>query len=427
LDETTEYSARVPNTVKEILKKLSEKGFYAYITGDCVRKLIAGTSAQDYDLITNADVGVLCSMFEDEPAFRLNNGEITFKVVGAFVSITTYTGSIYDKLSRCDFAFEAMVWNEADGLYDPFNGRSCLRETQSVVSVIETFKSPESIMRALGYLASGEYILEEKTEKELYGNIGKLADIDPEQCRKELSWILIGKKSYEVLDKYKEVLLKVIPEFENMVYGNDFAVTLRSLSFSSPILELRYAVLFRLIGKSDCFSEDINGIPHFYGFEERSAIIAERIMSRLCFRKKEIKRICFIIRRQDLHFEEYDNVKKAKHLLKLKLSKISPDKLKLLLQLKYSLTRGIAEDADKGEKKAAFYKRYVDLVNEITAMKECFKEEDLAVTRDDLLKYGMSSSQADNTIRFLLETVLDAPALNTKLRLFEVIKKTKRL
>jgi tRNA nucleotidyltransferase (CCA-adding enzyme) len=430
LNKTSEYIYKVPNTVKEILKKLSEKGFYAYITGDCVRKLVMEISTQDYDIMTNAELDDLCSMFQDEPAFKTAENEITFKVAGAFVAIKTYSGSILDELAKRDFSFEAMVWNESTGLFDPFSGKPCLNKEQSTVSVIETFKNPEGILRALGYLASGEYIIDEKTKNALQAKLYELERISPEQCRKELSWVLIGKKSAEVLGKYSGVLLKIIPEFADIINGKDFTLTLKILSYSSPILELRYAILFHLIGKPDCFSADVNGNPRFYGYEERSAIAAERIMTRLCFKEQEKQMICYIIRNQNEDFAEYENLKQAKHLIKLKLSKIPPDKIKLLLQFKYAQTRGTAngeEKETKAEQSAKFYKRYVDLVNEITAMKECYKTENLAVTRDDLLKYGMSTEQADNTLKFLFETVLEAPALNTKSRLFEVIKKTKRL
>ena len=44
----------VPNYVNQLLHKLSENGFEAYVVGGCVRDAIMGRIPEDYDITTNA-------------------------------------------------------------------------------------------------------------------------------------------------------------------------------------------------------------------------------------------------------------------------------------------------------------------------------------------------------------------------------------
>ncbi len=454
----------LPNQVLEVIEKLNSHTYNAYIVGKCVRELIVDKNAIDYDIITNASMDRIARIFDSYTVIedRFNQGEIIIAVLGMAILISPYrkgfyesgyaiyTDNITEDLARRDFSFNAIAYHPTEGFVDPFGGIACLKgEKRIVAQVGEVYapvndlladfdengfisvfeRNPVSILQALGYYATGDYIISDSTANSLLFYKSNVNLISQNDLRVELSWAIRGKRVTTVLDEFKEIFIELIPEFIPMLDFNQnridhsydmYSHTTKSVGFASPILTLRYAMLFHSLGKPDCHSLDAKGRGHFYGHSERSRIYAERIMTRLGFKDEDIKEVCFLIKNHDL------DLSLDRRSIKLTLRQMPPDKLKLLLQLKYADLRAKSEEFEGA---AMQYKRIVDMVNEITALKECYSIQQLAINRYDLIQKGVvkTDAEADSMLERLLDVVLDSPSLNSRIRLLDIAEKSTKV
>ena len=74
--------------IKNILTKIENKGYEAYVVGGYVRDLLVGISSYDIDICTNATPKELLNIFPK--ASSRNLGGIDFKIKEYHIEITTY-------------------------------------------------------------------------------------------------------------------------------------------------------------------------------------------------------------------------------------------------------------------------------------------------------------------------------------------------
>jgi len=457
----------IPAQVNELLNRLNAYSYHAYIVGRCVRELIGGQSVVDFDIITNAEMERIRAIFDiyNVNTDNIGKGEVIVTVQGLPVLIAPYrkgwnekglpiyTDSITEDLKRRDFSFNAIAYNPREGFVDPFGGVSCLMEIQGIVTAIEPEtdddsenektvnsqlstvncqdfpspfeRNPVSILQALGYYSSGDFVVSPKTCDSILLHKEYIKDISPADLRTELSWVLRGRNASTVLEEYAEVFMVLVPEFEPLAdfdlkrpeYSTDALThTFRSVGYASPVLTLRYAMLLHALGKPDCFSEDEKGKGHFYGHAERSFLYAQRIMRRMGFSEDETREVGFLIKNQSL------DIASDRRSLKLKLREMPPERLKLLLQFKYADLKARSPDYEGA---AMVCKRQVDTVSEIVTMKECYTLHQLAINRYDLVQNGIvrNDEHANMVLERLLDMVIDAPAFNTRQRLLGAAEK----
>jgi tRNA nucleotidyltransferase (CCA-adding enzyme) len=449
----TRINIEIPNQVSELLNRLGAYSYRAYIVGRCVRELIGGTGTVDFDIITDAEIGRIRAIFDiyNVNIDNLTKGEVIVTVQGMPVLIAPYrkgftekgapiyTDSITEDLKRRDFSFNAIAYNPREGFVDPFGGVECLLGEQAVVDVINagdgeasgfaTFENnPVSILQALGYYSSGDYKISPAASDAIFLYKDYLNDAAPADLRTELSWVLHGKHVSSVLEEYADVFIALIPEFNALAgfdlqrpeYSTD-ALThaFRSVGYASPILTLRYAMLFHSLGKPDCFSADADGKGHFHGHGERSFLYAQKIMRRMGFSEDETREVGFLIRNQSI------DIAGDRRSLKLKLREMPPERLKMLLQFRYADLKARSPDFEGA---AMACKKQVDAVNEIIAMKECYTLHQLAVNRYDLIQSGLvrNDEHANTVLERLLDMVIEAPAFNTRQRLLGAAEKIMR-
>lgn len=136
-----------PDHVRECIAALERVGFSAYSVGGAVRDSIMGREPADWDVATSALPEQMLSVFADYTTIPtgLKHGTLTvlFPVCGSDVPIeittyridgeyrdlrhpesVTFTSDICADLARRDLTVNAMAFNEASGLVDPFGGRA---------------------------------------------------------------------------------------------------------------------------------------------------------------------------------------------------------------------------------------------------------------------------------------------------------------
>src|SRR3989338_9405538 len=109
---------QLPQEVKNILEKLSEDGYEAYIVGGCVRDLLLGKEPKDWDITTNAKPEEIQKVFSDT-VYENSFGTVAVKTDSenpalAIVEITPYRieGKYTDKRHPDEIRFADKLEND---------------------------------------------------------------------------------------------------------------------------------------------------------------------------------------------------------------------------------------------------------------------------------------------------------------------------
>ncbi|OGR22305.1 MAG: tRNA nucleotidyltransferase [Desulfobacterales bacterium RIFOXYA12_FULL_46_15] len=144
-----------------ILKRLKDQGFQAYLAGGAVRDLFLQRKSSDTDILTNAAIPEIKSIFSGQririvgktfPICIINGVEVSSGRAG-----TGTDGFPESDLAKRDFTINAMAFDPVSNLIiDPFNGRKdiedrIIRFTRDPLKRIE--EDPVRMVRACRFLA----------------------------------------------------------------------------------------------------------------------------------------------------------------------------------------------------------------------------------------------------------------------------------
>lgn len=343
-----ELELNLPKQVLEVLDKLGEYGYSAYIHGECVRVLIKGQThldeikAFDFDVMTNADMPRIRAIFDkyNKNEDNLDKGELIVTILGVAISITSFTDLKTELANEYAFTFDAIAYSTKTGLFDPFNGLKDLEKNElNFIHIGKNFNFHD-ILPALAWQSSGEFTLSDFAKGLIKCNLTDMATpafAKESQDAKALKNVLIERNVGSVLAEYSDVFTAIIPELEKLD-DETAAHAYKCVGCASPILSLRYALLFHELGKQDCHSKTPDEKDFYYGKSERSRIYAFRIMSRLGCEADEIKETEYIITNaQKITHADEDNI--------LDLTDDFPrDLLKLLLLFNCAVCRAASDE-----------------------------------------------------------------------------------
>ena len=145
---------RIPREVEKIIETLEAGGFEAYAVGGCVRDTLLGREPEDWDITTSARPEQVKRLFRRTIDTGIQHGTVTVLENHRGFEVTTYridgeyedgrhpknvefTASLTEDLKRRDFTINAMAYNDAEGLIDPFGGREDLLVRRVVRAVGE--------------------------------------------------------------------------------------------------------------------------------------------------------------------------------------------------------------------------------------------------------------------------------------------------
>ena len=130
-----------------LLARLHGAGYAAYAVGGCVRDSLLGRTPQDWDLCTSARPEQVLALFGEGQCIPtgLQHGTVTIKYGGQLYETTTFrtegaytdgrhpdevhfVPDVRQDLARRDFTINAMAYNDAEGLIDPFGGQQDLQQ-----------------------------------------------------------------------------------------------------------------------------------------------------------------------------------------------------------------------------------------------------------------------------------------------------------
>ena len=427
----------LPDNVKKVISMLESEGFEAYAVGGFVRDSLLEKTPTDYDVTTSALPEETKQVFKNEHVIEtgIKHGTVTVLMEHEPIEITTFridkdyfdnrhpekvefTRSLKEDLARRDFTVNALAYCEKTGIIDVFGGISDLEHgIIRTVGYADTRFGEDAlrIMRALRFSSVLGFEIEEKTALSIHKNRGLLNNISEERLSSELKKFLCGKNAAKLLVEHVDVLSVFIPEllvldvFDQRHFRHDKD----ALRHTAAVLDnvpanpvLRLAALFHDIAKPDRITIDESGIAHYYGHAQKSAAMAEDILTRLKFDNETKSRVCELIRR---HEDRFSAEPKA---IKRLLGKIGPEAFGDLMTLMRADDLGKKTEYFPGED---FYQNYRNIAAEIIAKEECFSLRDLAVKGSDLIEKGMTPGpKMGAVLEALLDSVIEEKLPNEK-------------
>ena len=253
-----------------LLDTLHAAGYAAYAVGGCVRDSLLGRTAHDWDLCTSALPQQVMELFGAEQCIPtgLQHGTVTIKYGGRLYETTTFRteGSYTDgrhpdavqfvpdvreDLARRDFTINAMAYNEAEGLVDPFGGQKDLQNglLRAVGEPQQRFTEDAlRILRLYRFAARFGFALDAATARAARQLAPHLDCISAERIQEELAKLLTAPQPGAYLEP--AVLAVVLPE-----------LTPAALDAAKPVVDacpageknlpVRWAALLGALGETD--------------------------------------------------------------------------------------------------------------------------------------------------------------------------------
>src|SRR5690348_439155 len=124
--------SQIPADVLDICRRLGERGKRAWIVGGCVRDLLRGSPAKDWDVATDARPEEVMASFRKVIPTGIEHGTVSVLVRGVHYEVTTLRGEgaytdgrrpdavefvndITADLARRDFTFNAIAIEPVSG------------------------------------------------------------------------------------------------------------------------------------------------------------------------------------------------------------------------------------------------------------------------------------------------------------------------
>jgi len=324
-------SDSMTETATQIVRRLQQAGFSAYWVGGCVRDFLLGREPGDYDIVTSAlpeqiekffertipvgrKFGVII-ILEDNHQFQV----ATFRAEadyqdGRHPACVVFGDAVADARRR-DFTVNGLFFDPVERkLHDWIGGEADLR-----AKIIRTIGSPAErfgedhlrLLRAVRLAAQLDFNIEPETFAALKAAAPKIQAISAERIRDELIKLFSPPHASRGLDLLREsgLLEQVLPELaatitcdqspdfhpEGTVF-NHLLLMLKNLPADADP-SLPWSVLFHDVAKPLTASRDAQtGSIHFYEHERIGADMAQRILERLRFPRKQTDDIVTAVR-----------------------------------------------------------------------------------------------------------------------------------
>jgi poly(A) polymerase len=337
-------------TALEIVRRLQAAGFGAFFVGGCVRDLLLGREPVDFDIVTSAlpdqieglfprTIGVgrkfgVIIVVEEDQQFQV----ATFRAEGDYRDgrhpERVVFGDARADAERRDFTVNGLFMDPVtDTLHDWVEGEKDLK-----AKLIRTIGNPEErfnedylrMLRAVRFAAQLGFKIEENTFTAVQANASKIKGISAERIRDELNKLFAPPHASHGLTLLNEsrLLEHVLPELQATITceqspnyhpeGSVFnhLVLMLSKLPTEPELKTRpvtvtpeqldageikallpWSVLLHDIAKPVTASKDpATGSIHFYGHEKVGADMAEQILERLRFPRRDTDHIVHAVR-----------------------------------------------------------------------------------------------------------------------------------
>lgn len=440
----------IPDVVNDILKKLNNASYEAYVCGGAVRDSLMNKTPHDWDICTSATPDEVMEVFKGEEIIPtgLQHGTVTlvinkipyeitsFRIDGEYTDsrhpdTVQFTTDIFEDLSRRDFTINAMAYHPAEGLIDPFDGYNDIQNKviRCVGSPLKRFtEDPLRILRALRFALKTNFEINRNTHfyiKKLYP---LLENISKERITSEFNQMIIYPKFYLFFTHYKQIFSFFIPELKDCFNFNQnnpyhiydvFEHTVSALSFANTDLVVKLALLFHDIGKPKCQHFDDFGVGHFHGHAKLSAEIADKRLKELKYDNETRIKVVELISYHDVTFVYTE--KEIKKCVKRWLNKIGEEQFRRLLNVR--LADVLAQAPEYALTRINNIHKLLNALEEVLKEKDCFTLKELEINGNDLISIGIKQGkEIGNILNTLLDKVINEELENKKEDLLQYVE-----
>ncbi|MDY4005537.1 MAG: CCA tRNA nucleotidyltransferase [Fusobacterium varium] len=419
---------------KYILETIQKYG-EGYIVGGYVRDSLLGLKPKDCDFVTNLSYEKLLEIFKEFHPKEIGKafGIIQIKYKGTHYEIAKYrkdigvpedrreqevefTDNIMEDLKRRDFTINAVAFDGENYRYVEHAVEDIMNKNLRFVGEApERIKEdPLRVMRFIRFLVTKN--LNNKNDiEQILPYIPLVKKLSMERMRDEFSKIITADDAHSAIELLEKtgILEYLIPEWTKTKKFNqrnphhnltlDEHIKKVAASIEGDI-ELRLAALLHDIGKPQTYTLK-NGIGHFYGHEQESAVLAEKILLRMKYANKIVKNVTLLIANH-LNNSKNSNKKYCKKLIE----KIGYENMPKLFKLM---------EADRIAHKPPFDFTALDKLKiayyEICNNNEPISIKDLVVNGNDMIALGITKGKdIGETLKYLLGKVLEDSANNDR-------------
>ena len=391
---------RVPADAEQIIEKLNEHGFEAYVVGGCVRDSLLGKEPEDWDITTSARPGEVKSIFSRTIDTGIQHGTVTVMLNRQGYEVTTYrvdgeyedgrhpksvdfTTSLLEDLKRRDFTINAMAYNSREVLVDAFGGIEDLenRVIRCVGSAVNRFTEDAlRILRAVRFSAQLDFRIEDETYEAISIIAPNLEKVSKERIATELTKLLLSSHP----EKMKRVSDTGASRYVSEPFCRAAALNkdeLRPLGLLPAVKYMRWAGLLRR-EQGETAAAILRDLKMDCDTMDKVKILVSRWRIPISAEKPAIRRV---------------------------MNQIPPDLLDSLLCFQEVFA------AELGEGYRETLKAVKTLAEEIRRDGDPVNLKELAVDGRDLMAAGMKPGPAlGKTLNALMEQVLEQPECNTR-------------
>jgi poly(A) polymerase len=213
------YPLQVPHDrllrlATEVVDRLVQAGFQAYLVGGSIRDLVMGRHPSDYDITTNAHPQQVTALFDKTLPVGIEFGTVivlkdhepfevtTFRTDGRYLDgrrpDSVEFGTVIDDVQRRDFTVNGLLYDpHAEEVIDYVGGMKHIEE-----KLITTIGSPRErfgedrlrMLRAVRFASKLGFAIEQETFDAIREMAPHISDVSVERIHQELMKLLVGQE-----------------------------------------------------------------------------------------------------------------------------------------------------------------------------------------------------------------------------------------
>ena len=338
----------------DIVHRLRDAGFSAFLVGGCVRDIVMGLVPKDYDVATSAQPAQLVEIFPNSLTVGAQFGVVivpreegnvevaTFRSDGLYVDgrhpvQVEYAKSAEEDVRRRDFTINGLLYDPVEEkVLDYVHGQADIRgrRIRTIGNPYQRFSEDRlRMLRAVRFAARFNFELDSAAADAIRELASEIQMVSAERIRDEILKILTeghARRGFELLDS-TNLLEQVLPEVKAMQgveqppefhpEGDVWTHTLMMLDgLESPTPTLALGVLLHDVGKPRTFV--VRERIRFDNHVEVGAKMAEEICKRLRLSCLDSERVVELVRHH-LRFKDFPQMKKSTQIRFLRMDGFS--------------------------------------------------------------------------------------------------------
>jgi tRNA nucleotidyltransferase (CCA-adding enzyme) len=446
--ELSRLLSAIPDDVVGICRRLREHGKRGWVVGGCVRDLLRGQAAKDWDVATDALPEEVQRLFRKVIPTGIEHGTVTVLIKGTPYELTTLRGEgayddgrhpnevvflddIVDDLARRDFTVNAIAIDPVDGrLIDPFDGQRDLERQlmRAVGDPLQRFTEDGlRILRGARFAATLGCDIEPATLAAMGSPeaIDTFRRVSAERVHDE--WLKAMQadrpsvafdvmRSTGILEVHCAELLEGVGCEQNRYHAYDvWEHTMAVLDSCHADPVLRVAALLHDVAKPRTRELSAKTKDYtFYNHEQVGADLSDDILRRLRFSNEHRKRVVHLVRHHLICYSSDWTDAAVRRWLR----RVTPDRIEDLMSL------GRADAAGKGREFDDDLASLDELRERVTALLRAgtaLSTRDLELNGRDLMQELELAPGpiVGEVLRALVELVTEQPDANERGRLLE--------